>query len=289
MLLEFDGVSHRYGGPGSPDVLRDIGLSVPEGQLLSIVGPSGCGKSTLLRCAAGLLTPYAGEVRLGGRAVTGVPDRLGVVFQDYARSLFPWLSVRDNVAVPLLRTGTGRAARRAEAARMLELVGLPEVARRYPWQLSGGMQQRVALARALVCRPELLLMDEPFGSLDAQAREDLEDLLLRVHRAEGATILLVTHDIDESVYVGDRVAVLSPGPGRVRADLEVPLPPDRDQITTRAHPSFVELRAEVGRAVRAAAPRDGDGPRGDASGDGARGDAGAPGGGGPLSARSAPD
>ena len=252
-MLELDGVSHRYGGPDAPDVLRDIRLEVPDGQLLSIVGPSGCGKSTLLRCVAGLTRPYAGAVRLGGAPVEGVPGRLGVVFQDYGRSLFPWLSVRDNVAVPLRRDKElDRAGRRAEAARMLELVGLPDVARQYPWQLSGGMQQRVALARALVCRPELLLMDEPFGSLDAQAREDLEDLLLRVHRDGGATILLVTHDIDESVYVGDRVVVLSAGPGRVQADLDVALPAERDQIATRQLPSFVALRAEVGRAVRTA-------------------------------------
>lgn len=251
-MLELDTVSHRYGGPGTPDTLSGIQLEVPAGQLLSVVGPSGCGKSTLLRCVAGLAQPYEGAVRLGGAPVQGVPERLGVVFQEYGRSLFPWLSVQDNVALPLRRrSGWGRARRRAEAAGLLDLVGLPDAARSYPWQLSGGMQQRVALARALVCRPQLLLLDEPFGSLDAQTREDLEDLLLRVHRAEGATMLLVTHDVDESVYVGDRVVVLSPAPGRVRADLAVQLPRERDQLGTRRSSAFVGLRTEIGRAVRA--------------------------------------
>jgi NitT/TauT family transport system ATP-binding protein len=174
-----------------------------------------------------------------------------VVFQEYGRSLLPWLTVRDNVALPLRRRGLGRAARRAEAETILERVGLHGVARRRPRELSGGMQQRVAIARALVCRPSLLLMDEPFGSLDAGTREDLEDLLLEVHRTNDTTIVFVTHDIDESVYVGDRVVVLSPGPGsRVVRDLPVDLPGDRDQLTTRSLPGFVALRTEVGKAVR---------------------------------------
>ncbi|MFF1295949.1 MULTISPECIES: ABC transporter substrate-binding protein [unclassified Streptomyces] len=171
--------------------------------------------------------------------------------QDYGRSLYPWLTVRDNVALPLRRRGLGRSERRAEAERILERVGLDGTAGHHPWQLSGGMQQRVAIARALVCRPSLLLMDEPFGSLDAQTREDLEDLLLEVHRTEGTTIVFVTHDIDESVYVGDRVVVLSPGPGsHVVLDLPVELPGKREQIGTRGLPEFVALRVEVGRAVR---------------------------------------
>ncbi|MFS8197384.1 ABC transporter ATP-binding protein [Streptomyces sp. CWNU-52B] len=247
-MLRLDSLGQRY---GDHSVLHDITLTVPDGQLLCVVGPSGCGKSTLLRTVAGLLPVREGTVSVDGTPVTGVPDRLAVVFQDYGRSLFPWLSVRENVAVPLRRRGLGRAERRAAAERMLERVGLPGVGRRHPWQLSGGMQQRVAIARALVCRPSLLLMDEPFGSLDAQTREDLEDLLLEVHRSEGTTIVFVTHDIDESVYVGDRVVVLSGGPGsRVVLDLPVTLPGERDQIATRGLPEFVALRAEVGRAVR---------------------------------------
>ena len=247
-MLHLDAVGQYY---GDHPVLHDLTLTVPDGQLLCVVGPSGCGKSTLLRTVAGLLPAREGKVTVDGTSVTGVPDRLAVVFQDYGRSLYPWLTVRDNVALPLRRQGLGRAERRAEAERILERVGLDGTARRHPWQLSGGMQQRVAIARALVCRPSLLLMDEPFGSLDAQTREDLEDLLLEVHRTDGTTIVFVTHDIDESVYVGDRVVVLSPAPAsHIVLDLPVELPGKRDQIATRGLPEFVALRAEVGRAVR---------------------------------------
>jgi NitT/TauT family transport system ATP-binding protein len=167
------------------------------------------------------------------------------------------MSVRDNVALPLRRSRGGgdrgdrsRAARRSRAMSALESVGLADVAGRYPWQLSGGMQQRVAIARALACDPVLLLMDEPFGSVDAQTREDLEDLVLRVRAEREITTLLVTHDIDESVYTGDRVVVLTPGPGRVRADITVSLPAPRDQIGTRELPEFTRLRGEVSRLVR---------------------------------------
>ncbi|MFF4907434.1 ABC transporter ATP-binding protein [Streptomyces sp. NPDC001260] len=250
MTLRLDALGQRY---GDHPVLHDVTLTVPDGQLLCVVGPSGCGKSTLLRTVAGLRPAHEGTVTLDGTPVTGVPDHLAVVFQDYGRSLFPWLTVRDNVALPLRRRGLARAERRAEAERILERVGLDGAGRRHPWQLSGGMQQRVAIARALVCRPSLLLMDEPFGSLDAQTREDLEDLLLEVHRTENTTILLVTHDIDESVYVGDRVVVLSAGPGaRIVLDLPVELPGKRDQIGTRGLPEFIALRSRVGRAVRGA-------------------------------------
>ena len=204
------------------------------------MGPSGCGKSTLLRCIAGLIPPTSGRVVLRGVPVHDVPDGLAVVLQDYGRSLFPWLSVRDNVAMPLRRTIRSRAARRKAADAALAAVGLPGSADKYPWQLSGGMQQRTAIARALACDPVLLLMDEPFGSVDAQTREDLEDLVLRVRRERDITILVVTHDIDESVYLGDRVIVLTPGPGRVRADLRVRPAraegPDRDQGTARVRP-----------------------------------------------------
>ncbi|MEW2623343.1 ABC transporter ATP-binding protein [Streptomyces sp. NPDC048106] len=222
-------------------------LGTGRAAFVSLHSAGGVGHSL----GAGLLPVREGEVTIDGTPVTGVPDRLAVVFQDYGRSLLPWLTVRDNVALPLRRQGLRRAGRRAEAERILERVGLEASARRYPWQLSGGMRQRVAIARALVVRPRLLLRDEPFGSLDAQTREDLEDLLLEVHRTDGPTIVFVTHDIDESVCVGDRVVVLSAGPGsRVVRDLPVQLPLKRDQIATRSLPEFVTLRAEVGRAVR---------------------------------------
>ncbi|GAA2103784.1 ABC transporter ATP-binding protein [Actinomadura alba] len=247
-MLEVENLTHAYGD--APPVIVGIDLEVKPGELVSIVGPSGCGKSTLLRCVAGLQSPTGGRVLLDGKPVDKVPGNLAVVFQDYSRSLFPWMSVRDNVALPLRRRGLGRAERREASGKALESVGLADAGAKYPWQLSGGMQQRVAIARALAYRPEFLIMDEPFGSVDAQTREDLEDLLLRVRGDSGMTILLVTHDIDESVYVGHRVIVLSRSPGRVRADLPVGLPSARDQITTRERPEFVHLRAEVGRLVR---------------------------------------
>ena len=264
-MLEITGLTHAFGpGTGHP-ALDGITLTVGEGELVSIVGPSGCGKSTLLRCVSGLIRPTGGGVVLRGAPVDAVPDGLAVVFQDYSRSLFPWLSVRDNVALPLRRTQLGRAQRHAAALDALGTVGLTGTAQKYPWQLSGGMQQRVAIARALACDPVLLLMDEPFGSVDAQTREDLEDLILAVRQDRPMTILMVTHDIDESVYVGDRVIVLTPGPARVRADLRVDLPAPRDQITTKALPGFVQLRTEVSRLVR--------GQPGDAGGPGSAGGA----------------
>jgi len=250
-VLEVTDLTRAYGqGPGAHVAIEGVRLSVTEGELVSIVGPSGCGKSTLLRCIAGLLAPTGGTVELSGAPVDRVPDRLSVVFQDYSRSLYPWLTVQDNVALPLRRTERSRKARRATAGAALEAIGLPDVGQKYPWQLSGGMQQRVAIARALAGDPALLLMDEPFGSVDAQTREDLEDLTLRVRSERGITILLVTHDIDESVYVGDRVIVLTPGPGRILADLPVGLPAPRDQISTKQLPEFVQLRTEVSRLIR---------------------------------------
>jgi NitT/TauT family transport system ATP-binding protein len=247
-MLEVDGLTHSYRGP---TVLEDVSMTVGDGELVSIVGRSGCGKSTLLRAIAGLVRPTGGQIRLDGVPIDGTPDNLAVVFQDYSRSLLPWLSVRDNVAMPLRGRGMDGAARRAAAAEALDAVRLAGAERRYPWQLSGGMQQRVSIARALAYRPTLLLMDEPFGSVDAQTREELEDLLLAVRADHRMTILLVTHDIDESVYVGDRVVVLGHTPGRVIGDLTVDLPRERDQIATRESPSFVHLRGKVGRLVRA--------------------------------------
>jgi len=250
-MLEVTGLTKAY---GSHLVIDDISFQAADGELVTIVGPSGCGKSTLLRCLAGLLPPTSGQVVLDGTPVTRVPPGLAIVFQDYSRSLYPWLSVRDNVALPLRRTIRGRVARREAALAALGTVGLTAFADRHPWQLSGGMQQRVAIARALACDPGLLLMDEPFGSLDAQTREDLEDLVLRVRADRNITIVLVTHDIDESVYTGDRVIVLAAGPGRVRAVIGVDLPAPRDQIGTKELREFAHLRAEVSRLVRGAAP-----------------------------------
>ncbi|WP_326820569.1 ABC transporter ATP-binding protein [Streptosporangium sp. NBC_01756] len=250
-MLEIANLTHTYGsGENAHRAIDGLELSVAEGELLCIVGPSGCGKSTLLRSIAGLIKPTAGDISVGGIPVRQTPDNLAVVFQDYSRSLFPWMSVGDNVALPLRRRNMDRKQRKAAAQDALEQVGLPAAAGKYPFELSGGMQQRVAIARALAYRPALMLMDEPFGSVDAQTREDLEDLVLQVREHHRMTIVLITHDIDESVYVGDRVVVLSKAPAKVVGDLRVNLPGSRNQISTREHPEFVRLRAEVGRLVR---------------------------------------
>ncbi|MFC6085386.1 ABC transporter ATP-binding protein [Sphaerisporangium aureirubrum] len=251
-MLDVVNLTHTYGtGPTAHQALGGIDLKVAEGELVCVVGPSGCGKSTLLRSIAGLIQPTDGHIRVRDAAVSDKPGDLAVVFQDYSRSLFPWMTVGDNVALPLRRRGMDRRARRRVSAEALEEVGLPNATDKYPWELSGGMQQRVAIARALAYRPALLLMDEPFGSVDAQTREDLEDLVLKVRAHHRMTVLLITHDIDESVYVGDRVVVLTGAPARVAAELPVRLPFPRDQIATRELPAFVHLRAEVGRLVRA--------------------------------------
>jgi NitT/TauT family transport system ATP-binding protein len=249
-MLEVTELRHTYGaGPAAHTAVQDLTFTVNTGELACIVGPSGCGKSTLLRCIAGLIKPTAGAVSLHGILITQTPQDLAVVFQDYSRSLFPWLSVRGNVEFPLRSRGVSRSERRSRAAQALEWVGLTGADAKYPWQLSGGMQQRVSIARALACQPSLLLMDEPFASVDAQTRFELEDLLLRVRHEHSSTVLLVTHDIDESVYLGDRVLVLSKSPASIVADLPVNLPAHRDQITTRESASFVALRGEVARLL----------------------------------------
>lgn len=250
-MLEVTGLGHTYSGKQQHTAVGELSFTVAAGELACIVGPSGCGKSTLLRCIAQLIRPSRGEVRLHGDVVRGVPEDLAVVFQDYSRSLFPWMTVRGNIEFPLRSRGVGRAERRRRADETLEWVGLSAAARKYPWQLSGGMQQRVAIARALACKPALLLMDEPFASVDAQTRFDLEDLLLRVRKEQDTTVLLVTHDIDESVYLSDRVFVLSTSPASIVADLDVDLGSERDQITTRESETFVHLRGEIARLLRA--------------------------------------
>jgi NitT/TauT family transport system ATP-binding protein len=250
-MLDVDGLEHRYGhGAAAHHAIGGMSFSVAAGELVCVVGPSGCGKTTLLRSIAGLMKPTGGRVVVAGREVRGVPADLAVVFQDYSRSLYPWMTVRHNVEFPLSRRGLDRAARRERAEAALAAVGLEGIGRRRPGELSGGMQQRVAIARALAYRPKLMLMDEPFASVDAQTREDLEDLVLAVRAQQDVTIVFVTHDIDESVYLGDRVLVLTGAPSRVAASLPVPLGPGRDQIGTREDDTFVRLRAEIGRLIR---------------------------------------
>jgi NitT/TauT family transport system ATP-binding protein len=245
-VLQVRGLRKIYDGHGRRvEAIADLTFDVAPGELVCVVGPSGCGKTTLLRCVAGLLPPTGGEVRIDGTPVIGPPSDLAVVFQEYGRSLFPWLRVADNVELPLRARRLPKARRRELVDTALASVGLADAHTAYPWQLSGGMQQRVAIARAVAYQPRVLLMDEPFAAVDAQTRADLEDLIRQVWRRLGVTLLFVTHDIDEAVYLGQRVVMLSAAPTHVAADLDVDLPDERDQLTTRADPRFVELRGQV--------------------------------------------
>jgi NitT/TauT family transport system ATP-binding protein len=250
-LLHVSGLGKTYGsGAAAKLAIEDVTFSVHEGEFVSIVGPSGAGKTTLLKCLCGLMKPTAGTATFEGTPIDGPPAKMALVFQDYSRSLFPWLTVEGNVALPLKAKGVAAKERSARVAEALGAVGLGDAMRRYPWQLSGGMQQRVALARAVAYQPDCLLLDEPFASVDAQTRFELEDLVLRLRREFGMTVLFVTHDIDEAVYVSDRVVVLSRSPCRVTATLTVDLPRPRDQIESRSAPRFAELRTELFELVR---------------------------------------
>jgi NitT/TauT family transport system ATP-binding protein len=252
-MLDVRGLRKVYDGRGrAVEAVRELTFSVAGGELVCLVGPSGCGKTTLLRCVAGLLAPTAGEVRLQGRVVAEPPAGMAVVLQEYGRSLFPWMTVRANVELPLSQKKLPRERRRELVAEALAAVGLHDVDGAYPWQLSGGMQQRVAIARAIAYQPQVLLMDEPFAAVDAQTRADLEDLLRSLWRRFGVTILFVTHDIDEAVYLGQRVLVLSSSPTVIMEDLAVDLPDRRDQLTTRSAPRFAELRAHVYELIQRA-------------------------------------
>ncbi|HEU0103842.1 MAG TPA: ABC transporter ATP-binding protein [Mycobacteriales bacterium] len=245
-MLDVHGLNKTYEGHGrTVEALRDLTFTVGEGELVCLVGPSGCGKTTLLKCIAGLMSPTRGEVSLSGRTVDGPPPGMAVVFQEYGRSLFPWMRVRDNVDLPLRHKKLAKAERRRLVDESLEAVGLADAHDAYPWQLSGGMQQRVAIARAVASQPQVLLMDEPFAAVDAQTRADLEDLVRDLWHRLGVTILFVTHDIDEAVYLGERVLMLSSSPTVVREDLAIDLPDARDQLSTRSSPRFAELRARV--------------------------------------------
>ncbi|HEY7597627.1 MAG TPA: ABC transporter ATP-binding protein [Actinophytocola sp.] len=250
MMLTVTELHKVYGGGAGGrgrhvEAIGEISFEIAEGSFVCVVGPSGCGKTTLLRCIAGLLRQTSGEVKVAGTPVTGPPEGLAVVFQEYGRSLFPWLRVADNVDLPLRAAGKKREQRRRLVAEALDAVGLADAAAAYPWQLSGGMQQRVAIARAIAYQPRVLLMDEPFAAVDAQTRADLEDLIRSVWQRFGVTLLFVTHDIDEAVYLGERVIMLSASPTHVAEDLPIDLPADRDQLATRGDPRFTELRGRV--------------------------------------------
>jgi NitT/TauT family transport system ATP-binding protein len=246
--LELAGITKSFGAGGAAETraLADITLGVAEGEFLAIVGPSGCGKSTLLQIAAALLAPSGGEVSLNGTLVTAPPESMVYLFQQYAKSLFAWRTVIDNVAFAVEhRPGMTRGAARAHSRRFLEMVGLAEFWDRYPWQLSGGMQQRVAIARALAAEPRVLLMDEPFSSVDALTRLELHGLILELWAAHRFTAVLVTHDVDEAVFLADRVAVLSARPATVVRILATGLPRPRDNLATREDPRYLALRHEL--------------------------------------------
>ncbi|MBW9207602.1 ABC transporter ATP-binding protein [Mumia sp. zg.B53] len=246
VVLSVQGLQKIYtADSGDVEAVRDLTFELRQGELVCLVGPSGCGKTTLLRCIAGLLEPTAGTVLLDGAVVTAPPKKMAVVFQEYGRSLFAWMTVRQNVELPLKNAGMPKAERRKVVSTALHAVGLEHAETSYPWQLSGGMQQRVAIARAVAYEPEVLLMDEPFAAVDAQTRADLEDLIRRVWKDLGITVLFVTHDIDESVYLGERVLILSNSPTVVQEDLTIDLPAERDQLATRSMPRFTELRTHV--------------------------------------------
>ncbi len=242
--LHVGGVHKAFEGPaGTTLALDSVDLDVERGTFVSIVGPSGCGKSTLLQIMAGLVSPTAGEVVIGGQRVLEPPRSVIYVFQQYTRSLFPWKTVARNVAYGLEnREALPRSVIEARTRELIGLVKLTGFERHYPWQLSGGMQQRVAIARALACRPDVLLMDEPFSSVDALTRVGLQELLLRLWRELDLTVVFVTHDTDEAIYLSTRVVGLSRAPAVVAADLTIDLPHPRDQIATRELPEYLDYR-----------------------------------------------
>jgi len=228
------------------EAIREVTFGVGKGEFVSIVGPSGCGKTTLLMCIAGLRSVTGGHVLLYGTEVTSPPKEMALIFQEYGRTLLPWRTVLNNVIFGMEnRPEIARSDYETRARDALRHVGLAGYERAYPWHLSGGQQQRVAIARGLANGPDILLMDEPFASVDAQTRAELEDLLLRVWTEFSRTILFVTHDIDEAIYLSDRVIVLSSPPSLVLDVIEIEIERPRNQIATREHPRFLDYRRAI--------------------------------------------
>jgi len=252
-LLEARGVSKVFAGRGAPvEALRGVDFSVGFGEFVCLLGVSGCGKSTFLHLAAGLERPTTGQLLLDGRPIAAPPAEVSVVFQEHG--LFPWMTVQRNVEFNLKARGLPPAERRGAAAELIELVGLTGFESKYPHELSGGMRQRVGIARALTTRPRLLLMDEPFGALDAQTRSVMQAELLRIWQAQRSTVLFVTHSVDEAVFLADRVVVLSPRPGRVRQIIDVKMERPRDETSPRfgEHKRLIldEIREDLQRVAR---------------------------------------
>ena len=242
-----------FGDRRDADVVavQDLSLAVRDNEFVSLVGPSGCGKSTLLMMAAGLESISAGDILFDGTPVTGPGADRGMVFQSY--TLFPWLSVEENIRFALKKSGLGRSEQGALVREHIQLVGLTGFERAYPNQLSGGMRQRVAIARALVYKPRMLLMDEPFGALDAQTRLQMQELLLQVWQAHRTTVLFVTHDVEEALLLSDRIYVMTARPGRIKTEITVDLPRPRNLLETESDPRFAALRRQVLTLIRAEA------------------------------------
>ena len=250
-ILVASGVAKAYPAGGALLIIDGFECQIGRGEFVSLVGPSGCGKTTLLMALSGLLKADRGRVAFKGKDVDGTPAGLSVVFQDYSRSLLAWKNNLDNVLFGMRRvSGLSASEKRDKAADMMKAVGLRGFEMHYPWQVSGGMQQRVAIARSLASQSELLLLDEPLAAVDAQTRADMQDLLLDLARRFNQTCVLVTHDVEEAVYLGDRVLVLGPRPTRVVKEVTVNLPKPRDQISTREAPEFLAARHEVLGLIR---------------------------------------
>jgi NitT/TauT family transport system ATP-binding protein len=241
-LISFRKVGLSLGGR---EILHDISLDIAPGEFVCVVGPSGCGKTTMLRLIAGLFHPTAGEVSYGGRAVATPRQDVAIVFQDYGKALLPWRSAAGNISLALEALDTPTSERPAIIARLLAKMGLTAHAEKFPGQMSGGMQQRLQIARCLAQNPNVLLMDEPFGALDAITRQALQDEVLGIVASAGATVFFVTHDLEEAIYLGDRVVCLLPNPGRIAQCVDVVLPRPHDQLSTRENPEFLRLRRQL--------------------------------------------
>ena len=247
--IAFDHVSVRFpAAAGEMRVVDDVSYSINDREFVSVIGPSGCGKTTMMNIVAGFMQPSAGTVTLDGKPIAGPgPDR-GVIFQEYG--VFPWLTVKDNIAfgLKLAANKVGAAEREEICQRYMRLMGLADFSGAWPRMLSGGMRQRLALARAYAVKPQFLLMDEPFGALDAQTRSAMQDLLLQVLATEGKTVMLITHSVEEAIYLSNRIIVMTARPTRIREIIEVPFPYPRD-AGLHERPEFGELRAHVRQLV----------------------------------------
>jgi NitT/TauT family transport system ATP-binding protein len=236
---------------GGKTIIENLNLGVRPGEFLCIVGASGCGKTTALRLAAGLYQPTSGAVTFDGKPMLAPRRDIAIVFQDYGKALLPWRTAAGNVSLALEASGVASSLRPSRIDELLKKVGLPNHAEKYPAEMSGGMQQRLQIARCLAQEPKALLMDEPFGALDAMTRQGLQDEVLSLVRASAATVIFVTHDLEEAIYLGDRVIGLSPHPGRIGIELAIDLPRPRDQLTTRENPEFLRLRRELFDFIKA--------------------------------------